>query len=304
MNENIIGAIDIGSNSIRYLIGFLKDKHEHYLEYQGKTTRLGSQILNHQLHPDSIKSSLEYLEEVSNRFQFHQAKKVQVIATSALRENNAENFIQKAEIILNHPISVISGHQEAMLTFQGSKNLIQTYPNLLVDLGGGSTEFILTDEIQKTHYHSLPIGCVRYHDLFFQHQPITPLTFSEIEKHTFSLFDQLPFKLPKIEQLILTAGSATTLASIDLGLDQYISQKIHGYQMEFSQIKRWQEKLMTMTLSQIKQIKGLRPDRADIISAGVIIFHLIMKKFNIPQATISDQGILYGILRNFWNSLQ
>ncbi|MFQ5814758.1 MAG: hypothetical protein ACE5I2_16390, partial [Anaerolineae bacterium] len=169
---------------------------------------------------------------------------------------------------------------------------------LIVDIGGGSTEFIFFAEGGVTRYLSLPIGVVKLTETYLKHDPPLP---AELEAAAASIRErllQLPPSLhhPPGATLVGTAGTPTTLASIDLGLMTYDPDRVTGHRLSRGRIQALLDNLRVLPLAERQQIVGLESDRADVIVAGTLLTREIMALFDFDELTVSDGGLREGIL--------
>lgn len=278
-------AVDIGTNSCRLLIA---EKAEPCRTlYRGMvTTRIGEGVDSQgKISPAAMERTvdgLKKLQEIMTRFQIEQMR---VVGTSALREAaNREEFTKWVGQELNWQVDVISGKEEAQLSYLGVRNgLPLDNPPLVVDLGGGSTEFMIENPLPW--YISLPIGAVRAAEANWDDANISALL-SPLTQH--NITSDFP--------LVVAGGTATTLAAMQLGLKEYDSRLIHGQNLTISQIKYWRDYLASLTLEKRKEITGLQPQRADIIVPGLRILTLIMDKLGYEEMLVSESDILDGII--------
>ncbi|MDP3981044.1 MAG: Ppx/GppA family phosphatase [Chlamydiota bacterium] len=295
----IIGAIDIGTNSTRYLI--VEGNHrgiQCILKRGGKITRLGKGIGTRQSPIESpMENTYKYLTEIKTIIDQYKPEHIQIVSTSIAREGlHHHTFFKQIEQLFGSPLQIISGEEEARLAFLGAKDCIQqNKANLVIDIGGGSTEFIFSHADTLKQCYSLPIGCVRCTEQYLPSDPPTNEEQSKLLDIVEEIIRSVIIPLPKVEHLIGTAGTITTLGAIHLALETYQPDLIHKSEIQYTDVVRIHELLSECSLNERKSIKGLEAQRADIINAGVLILLSIMKIFSCHGLTISDHGLLFGL---------
>lgn len=289
------GVIDIGTNTLLLLViaeggGTLEDLC--------RFGRLGEGLdATGKLAPEAIARALEICREYRGVLDLHGVAVPTVIATQALREaTNARDFIAPAEAILGAPIEVIAGEREAELA---AVAVAETFPELagrpylVVDVGGGSTEVIVTDGRRVTSATSVPIGAVRLTERHLRHDP--PLA-DEIAL----LHDDIDRRLAKLVLptgvvVVGTAGTATTIAAVDLGLATYDAAKVTGLRLDPETVERQAARLLAMTVAQRRALRGMEPQRADVIAGGVAIYARLLQHVGARTFITCDRGIRWGL---------
>lgn len=289
------GIIDIGTNTLLLLI---ISPEGGTLEDLCRFGRLGEGLdATGKLKPEAIARSLEYCREYREKLDLHGVGAPTVIATQALREaTNATDFITPAEAILGGAVEVIAGSREAELA---AGAVAQTFPELtgrpyvVVDVGGGSTEIIVTDGRRVQSATSLPLGAVRLSERHLKHDP--PLA-DEIV----ALYDDIDRQLARLPLptgvcVVGTAGTATTIAAIDLGLARYDAERVTGLRLDPKVVERQLETLLKMTVAQRRVMRGMEPERADVIAGGVAIYARILQQVGATKLITCDRGIRWGL---------
>ncbi|HET9485409.1 MAG TPA: hypothetical protein VFO79_15720 [Xanthomonadales bacterium] len=289
------GVIDIGTNTLLLLI--ISDEGGT-LEDLCRFGRLGEGLdASGKLKPEAIARSLEILREYRGVLDLHGVKVPTVIATQAVREaSNAADFVEPAQDILGAPVEVIQGEREAELAFTA---VAKTFPQLagrpyvVADVGGGSTEVIVSDGRKMLSATSLPIGAVRMTERHLKHDPPladeVALMLDDIDRHVATL------SLPSKVVVVGTAGTATTIAAVDLGLAKYDAQKVTGLRLDPRVVERQLEKLVKMTVAQRRALRGMEPERADVIAGGVAIYARLLHAIGARTFITCDRGIRWGI---------
>jgi exopolyphosphatase/guanosine-5'-triphosphate,3'-diphosphate pyrophosphatase len=288
-------VIDIGTNTLLLLI---VDDQLHRVVDLCRFGRLGKGLdASGNLAADAIARSLEICREYRRVMDDHGVKAPAVIATQALREaKNASAFVTPAQEILQAPIEVIGGTREAELAYT---SVAQAFPELagkpyvVVDVGGGSSEFIVTDGTRVVSAVSVPIGAVRLTERHLKHDPPTRDEVNElvadIDRHLGPL--DLPAHIP----LIGTAGTATTMAAVALGLATYDPDKVTGLRLEPARVDHLRDDLLAKTTAERTAMPGIEPQRADVIAAGVAIYARALARIHAPVMIACDRGIRWGL---------
>jgi exopolyphosphatase/guanosine-5'-triphosphate,3'-diphosphate pyrophosphatase len=288
-------VIDIGTNTLLLLI--VDDAMQPIVDLC-RFGRLGKGLdVSRRLADDAIAASLEICREYRRVIDEHGVASPIVIATQAAREAaNAADFVVPAEQILRAPIHVITGEREAQLA---ALAVARTLPelaatrHLVVDVGGGSTEMITVDDGRVVAAVSVPIGAVRLTERHLEHDPpsapeIAALT-ADIDRHLATI------ALPRAVPVIGTAGTATTLAAIELGLARYDPVAVTGLRLSRDAVVALLGRLLTATVAARKAIPGIEPQRADVIAAGAAIFAQILQRIDAPVLITCDRGIRWGL---------
>jgi len=194
-------------------------------------------------------------------------------------------------------IEVISGEEEADLSFLAVAKDLQERekPVLVVDIGGGSTEFILGKGGQIDEWVSLSIGSVRLTEQFLRSDPVQDEEREMMERRIRELLVKVPHP-QKTASLVAVGGTATTLASVEQGLEDFVAGKIHRFVLGREALKNQLLLYRSKTIEERKKIRGLPPARADVILAGGAILYHAMEKLQCPAVLISCHGVRYGLL--------
>ena len=314
----ILAGIDIGTNTLRLLVAETSDSSHQEL-FSGRTiTRLGQDLhRSGVLAPDAQERSLKALEEFSGIIRAHNTAGTSVVGTSALRNAaNAGEFIAEAKRRAGLEIVVISGEEEARLTLSGVRRALSPAGRahagllssaLVIDIGGGSTELIVTRQGGIASLESLPLGAVYLTERFVHHDPLTRDELDSLRTAVSRELDALHAKNIRPASLSLcagTAGTITTLAAMDQGIAIYDPDRINGYVLRKTALDRMVDLLAAATLEQRKRIAGLEPGREDIILAGAIIAQEIMVRCGSGEMVVSDWGLREGIVFDLYEKLR
>ncbi|MEW6001841.1 MAG: Ppx/GppA phosphatase family protein [Nitrospirota bacterium] len=305
---SLFASIDIGSNTIRLLIGSVKGSRIKDVFSARKITRLAKGISQTGiLKKENIEASLKVLREFSSIISGYGVKNVNVLATSALREaKNSEEFLKKTLAHAGLNIKIISGQKEAELTLKGILSSLQdqsvnTYSSLfIVDIGGGSTEWILCKNKYPVDMGSIPVGVIKLQENFIKSDPVSKEDLKRLIREISPFLEDLKIRvgryLNKNTGFIGTAGTFTTIASIDLELQTYSREKVHLHRIPLARLCEMDRRLLALPLAERKNITGLEPERADLIIPGIQFTIKIMNYFRFDELIVSDHGLLEGAL--------
>ena len=296
-----IGAIDIGTNSMRLLVAEYIDGKLYNREKFVNTTRIGQGVDSEgYISEEAIERNIKALKEFSDIANEKGCEYIYCIGTSALRDSkNGNEFINLAKVETNVDVDIISGEEESNLAFIGVLQGLDDTNNILVlDIGGGSTEFILGDESGIKYAKSENVGALRMTEKFLSTDPICENEFEDmsnfIEETISDTINILKEK--NIRQIVGIGGTITSVSAINQELETYFMEKIHGSKVNEKELDNILQNLKKMTLNDKKNIKGLQPKRADIITAGVRILNIIMKKLEKENIIVSEYDNLEGLI--------
>jgi exopolyphosphatase/guanosine-5'-triphosphate,3'-diphosphate pyrophosphatase len=225
---------------------------------------------------------------------------VRMVATSASRDAaNASEFTGRVTEILGVAPEVISGDEEAALSFAGATRELAGAgaPYLVTDIGGGSTEFVVGSTESSLKGRSVNIGCVRLTERHLHGDPPTAAETTATERDIDAALDDAAAAVPAADAstLVGLAGSVTTIAAIALGLDRYLPERIHHSRVSAGQVHEITDRLLGLTRAERGAIPGMHPGRIDVIAAGALILDRIMTRFGFPGVLVSEHDILDGI---------
>ncbi len=294
-NNNIAAGIDIGSNSIRLIIAEVENNKIKNIIYQEKaTTRLATNINKTGiLAEEPFKKSIDVLAGFRKALDKYNVAKIKTVATSAVREaRNGEEFIKAAENA-GIEISIISGKEEGMLEYLGVCSGFDagSHP-LILDVGGGSSEIIYMQENNELHTESHKIGVVKMADMF-DFQNGNNETLEKCKAYIKEFFKDVTIP-NNIQNFIATAGTATTLAAIDMEMTEYDFNKVNGYKISKEKVIKILNKVYSTPYNKRLEIKGMDKGREDLIIPGILIILEILNKTSIDIITVSDFGLREG----------
>lgn len=297
-----VASIDIGTNSVKLAVAEVEDQSiKDVILERTEITRLGehvnkTNILQREAMDRTIKIIKDFKLEADNLG----VQKIIAVATSAMRDaQNRDEFIKRVNEAINIELRVATGDEEAELTFMGTCSDPQLFSKrlVLVDVGGGSTEFILGQNAIIEDKFSINTGCVRLTEEFIHSDPINTDDIQNVFRTIISLFYSRLSRIDMNErELVGVGGTITTLAAIHQGISDYRVDSIHRYIMSKEDIVSLLSYLKRMSLEERKKVQGLHPKRADIIVAGAAIFSTIMEILKAREIIVSARGVRYGTL--------
>ncbi len=294
LTSRCMAAVDIGTNSSRLLIASVENREITRELATLMCTRIGEGVeKNGLLGEQAMVRTMTVLQGYLALINKYPVSRMRVMATSALREAaNAAFFVKRVRKEIGCQVEVISGVEEARLTYLGACGTsLPKGMEVVVDIGGGSTEFIYPDlscvgGVSSLKYHSLPLGAVRLTE--------EPRLLSEILGPMKDILLDLQ-KLPSLK-LIGLGGTITSLAAIDQGMEVYDAERIHNYLLRREAVERIMFFLAVKNSEERKKLPGLDPGRADIIIAGTTILWAILSFLEVKEIRVSEADILEGMI--------
>lgn len=292
-----VAAIDCGTNSTRLLV----HDGQRALERRTTITRLGAGVdADGRLASDAIGRTLEVLRDYQGVVDRLDADRVRIIATSAARDaaNRAE-FLEPAESIMGVAVELLTGEEEAALSFRGARSDLDPAdgPFAVLDIGGGSTELAIGSH-ELVAAKSLDIGCVRLTEKYMGSDPPRPEELLACLSVTEAYLDDVAREMPDIfdaRQLVGVAGTVTTAAAVEIGLAEYDRDAIHHFRLTKDAAEDVYRTLATEPLADRIHNPGLAEARADVIVAGMCILVRVMRFFGFDDCLVSEADILDGL---------
>jgi len=300
-----VAAIDCGTNTIRLLIADPSTGGdgivavERAMEY----VRLGQGIdATGEFHPEALQRTFAATEAFASRIaaagiDASAPGAVRFVATSAARDaRNRDDFFTGITDRLGVTPEVITGDEEAQLSYLGATHGVGDVadPVLVVDIGGGSTEFVLGEAGQIRVGTSLDIGSVRLTERFLSGDPVEPAGLARAREHVGQLLDTVPIDFAGVRTWIGVAGTLTTISAIAHRLTSYDRAKVHGSTVPRQQVSDLADWFATSTAAQRAEIPTLPPRRADVITAGALIAAAVAERVSV-DLRVSETDILDGI---------
>ncbi|MGO8904710.1 MAG: Ppx/GppA family phosphatase [Solirubrobacteraceae bacterium] len=297
-----VAVVDIGSNSTRLLIADVDPPTGAVRELlrRSQVTRLGHGVdAAGSLSGEAIDRVLSTLSGYRAEIDSYACEANLAVLTSAVRDaSNGTSFAARVREDFGLDARVLSGSQEAQLTFLGamSARSAPAEPTVVIDIGGGSTEFIVGVGRTAGFHVSLPVGVVRMSERHIHSDPPDP---DELQRLALDaraiILDGLPSEeRAPVTRGIAVAGTATSAAAIDLELDPYDPARVHGYPLTLATVELLLARLAEMTEPRRRSVVGLNPDRAPTIVAGMILLEESLRAFELDEVEVSEHDILYG----------
>ena len=299
-----VAVVDIGSNSTRLLVADVsEDGKVTELARRSEVTRLAAGVdTTGLLAPDAMDRVYDvlasYTEEIDDIG--HVRRRVGVMTSASRDAANGEEFAAVIADRFAIETRVIEGDREARLCFLGAtsgRSEDESHPICVLDVGGGSTELIVGRGRNVDFHVSTQLGVVRQSERHLHHDPPTVEELRELDDQVRETIEEaVPENVRRsAEAMIAVAGTATWMASIDLGLEQYDSARIHGDRISLDRCREIAAMLGSMTEAERRSVKGLHPDRAPTILTGAHILCTAMECFGIDEVEVSQHDILYGV---------
>jgi exopolyphosphatase/guanosine-5'-triphosphate,3'-diphosphate pyrophosphatase len=310
----ILAGIDIGTNTLRLLIAETHGASFREIHSDRRITRLGQDLgRTGRLAPEAMERSLRALEGFCSSIRHHAVQHIAAVGTSALREaSNTREFIHAVWEKTGLEIRVITGREEARLTLLGVAHALgetawtgagPRAASLIIDIGGGSTEFIIGRPGEGPSFSSLPLGAVHLTERFIKGDPPSA---QELERMSAAIREGLAglgseWRAGGSCRCIGTAGTITTLAAVMQAMERYDPGKITGAVLTRAWVHDVIQRLGALTLEERRSVRGLERGREDIILAGAVITRELMDRFGCATLTVSDGGLREGIVLDLYD---
>ena len=298
-----VAVVDIGTNSTRLLIADVgSDGSVAVLDRRSRATRLGEGVdATGRLGDAAIERVLRTLDEYAAAIERHGAQVRPAVLTSAVRDaENGPEFVAIVESRYGLDARAIPGEEEARLTYLGAagdREHDAAGPTLVIDVGGGSTELIVGAGREVSFAVSMQAGVVRQSE---RHLRDDPPPCAELDALGAEVAAMIERSVPEAvrrsaRHAIAVAGTATSCAAIDQALDPYDPERVHGYRVELPTLRLLLARLAALDLAERRHVKGLDPERAPTIVAGVIILIRVLEAFGLDGFEASEHDILWGV---------
>ena len=291
-----VAAVDIGTNSVRLLIA---EQNGLELERAMRITRLGQGVdVAGALDPEAIARTTQVLSEYRRRLEHFGVQRVRATATSAARDAaNSELFFDAAERALGTRPELLSGQEEARLSFIGATAELppRDGPFLIIDVGGGSTELVL-GATEPEALFSLQLGCVRMTERHLKADPPTQLELDSCRADIRSQLAraQATINMRRVRRVVGLAGTVTALSALELGLSHYDAKRTHHSTLTRAQAEAWFERLSRMAVAERRRVLA-EPQRAEVIVGGAAVLVTLMLELGIAELLVSERDILDGL---------
>jgi exopolyphosphatase/guanosine-5'-triphosphate,3'-diphosphate pyrophosphatase len=304
-----VAAVDLGTNSIRLLVASAKPAAGGLEEFSRDMviTRIGQGVdATGRIDPEALGRTVEVLARYTRRARALHAGRIRVAATAAVRDASSREELEAA--VRDHAgsaLEVITGEKEAALSFLGAtRGLDALPPYLVIDIGGGSTEFVVGADHPEAAA-STPMGSVRLTERFVRTDPPSRGDLAALAKAVNGIQDDVQRAVPitTARTFVAVAGTATTVQAISLGLPFYDSEAIHRTWLSLSEAERVLGELARMTNPERSAIPVMAPGRGDVIVAGATILVEVMRRFGFDRALVSETDLLDGLVLELLESL-
>lgn len=293
-------TIDIGSNSVKYLVLEFDENGSTAVQERVEITRLGEGLsATGALSVTAIQRTLRRIRQMVRELKSQEVSQIFIVGTMALRKaSNSLDFLTQTRAAHLPPVNILSGDEEARLGHLAVTSTLKLTANprsyCIFDTGGGSTEFTFGSGKTILERFSLDVGLVHFTETFLSaDRPSRKAVITATEAIGEAL---QPLDGKICEMLIGIGGTVTTLAATQGGIEPYDPRKIHGMRLSAQEIQVLRERIFLVSLEERKRIPGLHPKRADVIIAGLLITQAIMQKLNRPELVVSDAGLRLGVL--------
>jgi exopolyphosphatase/guanosine-5'-triphosphate,3'-diphosphate pyrophosphatase len=287
-----VAAVDLGTNSTRLLVADVDGGELDEVTRRLTITRLGEGVdERRRLLPVPIARIRNCLADYRKELEALGAERTLCIATSSVRDaDNGEAFLGEIEWSYGFTTRLLSGQDEAAMMIRGVTAGRPALDGVLVvDIGGGSTELVLTSDGSVASATSLDVGCVRITERFLGSDPPSRPELAAAGAYVRSLLPPL-----EVGSAIGVAGTITTLATLDLGDDDYDPMRTHGHRIPLPSVEEQLERLAGMTLDERLRVPGIEPGRAPVIVAGVVILREVMGAYGLDEIEVSERDVLHG----------
>jgi exopolyphosphatase / guanosine-5'-triphosphate,3'-diphosphate pyrophosphatase len=275
-----VGAVDLGTNSTRLLVADVEDGALREVARRLRITRLGEAVdSRRRLLPTAVARVRNVLTDYRRELDALGADRTLAVATSAVRDaENGEAFLGEVEWSYGFSTQLLSGEEEAALTYRGVTAGRNVDPGtLIVDIGGGSTELILPDR-----HVSIDVGCVRLTERFGE------------DADAAGRYVDAALPDWTVSGAIGVAGTVTSLAALDLGLVDYDAERVQGHVLTAAAVGEQLGRLASLPLEERRELPGLEPERAPVIVAGAAILQAVLRRYRLSSIEASEHDLLYG----------
>lgn len=296
-----VAAIDLGTNTVRIIVAEPEGKGYTNLFSDQVITRLGEGLhVSGKLKPEAMKRTCDGVAELLKRASFLKPFTLRISATSAARDAaNTDELDRRIHQAAGVGLDVISWENEARFSLAGARLAIGDIERfILFDIGGGSTEYILSVNGAPAGSCGTNLGVVRLAETYITQSPVLDAEYDamveEIEKEVNRAFTQIGAR--RGEVMVGTAGTVTSLAAIALDMVEYSPSKINNYKLTADKIEELRKKLSVMTIEERSRIPALKGGREDLIIPGVAIIQSTLKRAGRDHLLVSDYGLREGLV--------
>jgi exopolyphosphatase / guanosine-5'-triphosphate,3'-diphosphate pyrophosphatase len=287
-----VAAVDLGTNSTRLLVADVENGRLDEVSRRLTITRLGEDVDKRRiLLPVAVARVRNCLADYRRELESLGAERTLCIATSSVRDaENGEAFLGEIEWSYGFTTRLLSGDEEAAMMLHGvTAGRPPLDDVLVVDIGGGSTELVHAGDGAVRFATSLDVGCVRITERFLSSDPPSRPELAAASAYVRSL-------LPALEAsaAIGVAGTITTLATLDLGDDEYDPERTHGHRIPLASVEEQLERLAALTTEERLAVPGIEPGRAPVIVAGIVVLREVLTAYGLEEIEVSERDVLHG----------
>ena len=289
-----VAAVDLGTNTTRLLVADVVDGTLTEVHRETRITRLGEGVdKRRRLLPVPIARVRNTLSDYRRTLESLSSERTLLVATSAVRDaENGEAFLGEIEWSYGFATRLLSGADEAAMTVRGVGSGRTPPPGtLILDIGGGSTELVVDD-----FHDSLALGSVRHTERYLHFDPPEPRELADCARSIRTLLaERVPDEVrARVTGAIGVAGTLTTLAALDLGLETYDRERVHGYRLSRESAREQLERLASLPVSERRELPAMEPERAPVIVAGALILTETLDYLGLDTIEVSEHDILDG----------
>lgn len=299
-----VAALDLGTNTFLLLIADMSGREiKKVILDETRVTRLGQGVnATRRFHADALARAERALAEFSDLIRGNDCEKVVAVATSAARDAENGDALLDMGRRFRIPIHIISGDQEAEITFDGATcDLKDPGEARVIDVGGGSTEIIGFNDSRQLIGESVDVGSVRLTERFLTAHPCPKAELMALQNFVREQFTDRRFATLKgMGTVVAVAGTPTSLVCLDLQRD-FDEQKVNGYRMSLATIWKWRDRLAGMSVPARQALPGMQPNRADVLVAGATILATAAETLGVSEILVSTKGVRFGVARA-WQS--
>ena len=307
MSEQLLAAVDCGTNSVRLLVSRLVDGRLVEVDRRLHLTRLGQGVdATGQFHPEALARTLDAMADFGAELDELGVTHRRVVATSAARDaRNSAEFFDGARARLGVEAEIIPGEEEARLSYAGAVGALPgtAQPVLVMDIGGGSTELVLGSDGQVRHAISLDVGSVRVRERFLHGDPPTPGEVSAATAHIDGLLAASGIDFAAVATWVGVGGTVTSLSALSQELATYDRARVHGSVVTHGELDALGLRLLAMPIAAVTELPTMVPGRADVICGGALIARRVASLLS-PELTVSEADILDGLVLGLVRSTQ
>jgi exopolyphosphatase/guanosine-5'-triphosphate,3'-diphosphate pyrophosphatase len=298
-----IGAVDIGTNSVRLLVADVDEQHRLRTAHRmGEISRLGEGLdRTGVIDEHAAGRTLDCIERFVQEAEYSGASRIRVAGTNALRTaSNGPEVARRFSERIGYEVEILSGEAEARLVFMAVLSGLSSTRgrSVVVDIGGGSTEIITGEGDECLRVLSLELGCVRLSERFLEGDPPRATELERVRDHVRTVYEErLPdLNRTQVDRAVGVGGTVTAFAALDLGLHRYDPARIENHFLPTNRIHAIERQICGLPLEERRVLPGVSRGRADVIPAGSVILSEFVKRFPVPGVHVSTRGLRYGLV--------